>query len=185
MRLIYAALFTVLSLVLTGCVDVRYIGDVYPPTENVRFFMNEKDIPINTYREMGLAIASIDEEDAALHSGNVLSDALREKAKEVGADAILIESSERYKVGTRHSSSSDTFYTERHRSKTKERHDKHHSRERHKSKTYGHADTYTSGTSYDIQRDEVRAKFLKLKSADVYAPAAQKPQSAGSTEASN
>lgn len=182
MRLIYIALFTVLSLILTGCVDVRYIGDVYPPTEHVRFYMNEKDIPINTYREMGIAIASIDEEDAALYSGNVLSDALREKAKEVGADAILIESSERYKVGTRHSSSSDTFYTERHKSKTKEHHNRHHSREKHKSKTYGHIDTYSSGTSYDIQRDEVRAKFLKLKSADSFD---QKPQSAGLTEASN
>ena len=163
MRFLLAAAAVLSILLTTGCVDVRYVGDVYPPTTHVRIFMNEKNIPADTYVEMGTATVSIDDEDAAFRSSNVLSDALREKAMEVGADAILIVSNERYKVGTRYNSSTSSSYTERERGKSHTRHGYHGSRTKYKSTTHGHEETFTSAGKYDVHRDEVRATFLKLK----------------------
>lgn len=161
MRFFYFAAAALCLALVTGCVDVRYIGDVYPPTQNVRFFMNEKDVPPNTYIEMGTAIVAITDEDAAFRSSNVLSDALREKAMEVGADALVIISNERYKVGTRHSSSTNTYYSEREKGRSSGYHGRHHSHERYRSHTRGYSDTYSTSDEYDLHKDEVKAKFLK------------------------
>lgn len=162
MRLFYVLTVAAAVLLLAGCVDVRYVGDVYPPTQSVRFYMNEKDVPANTYREMGAVTVAINDDDAAFRSGNVLSDAIREKAMEVGADAVVIISNERYKIGTRHSSDSNTYYSEREKGKVR----RHHRSAQYRKRTQGYADTYTSSQSYDLHRDEVRARFLKRKSAN-------------------
>lgn len=157
----FAALAAI--VLLSGCVEVSYMGDIYEPTTHVRFYMREADVPRNTYRVMGTAVASIEDDFQTMSE---LTAALREKAMEVGADAIVIISRERYQVGTRYESNTNTFYTERERSKKRSGHD-HRGRkaEYHKSTTHGHASSFTTGTEHAIHRDDVRANFLKRKDA--------------------
>lgn len=161
MRFLVAFAAFVAVVLLSGCVEVSYIGDIYEPTTHVRFYMSEADVPRDTYRVMGTAVAAIEDD---FQSPSELAGALRDKAKEVGADAIVITSQERYRVGTRYESDTDVFYTERERGKKRSRHDSHNrKKERYKSTTYGHSSQFTTGSEHAIHREEVRANFLKRK----------------------
>jgi len=72
---------------IAGCYSVNYFGDKYPPTENIKLFYREKDVPENVYKVIGRGIVSV---DPKFFSEDVI-DAVREKAMKVGADAVLIK----------------------------------------------------------------------------------------------
>lgn len=72
---------------LAACHQINYLGDNYAPTHEVKFFYNEKDIPSGAYVTMGRCTVSISRRS---FSESVVG-ALREKAMEVGADAILVK----------------------------------------------------------------------------------------------
>lgn len=74
-------LFT-LALLLMSCARVHYIGDSYPATSSVESFYSQKDIPFK-YKTIGQAVISGE-------NTSKLSDKLIKKAKEKGADAVLI-----------------------------------------------------------------------------------------------
>lgn len=158
---VFAAVAAV--VLLSGCVEVSYIGDIYEPTTHVRFYMNEADVPKDTYRVMGTAVAAIEDD---FQSPSELAGALRDKAKEVGADAIVILSQNRYRVGTRFESSSNAHYTERAKGKKHSGYDYlGHKKEHYRGTTRGHVSGYSSGSEHAIHREEVRANFLKRKDA--------------------
>lgn len=82
----------VLCLFAAGCVSQDYVGERYAPTQNVQVFY---DAVPSGYRVMG--------EDRA-QAGNIVSGdeiitAMVEKAREVGADAIVITGVDRVEVG--------------------------------------------------------------------------------------
>lgn len=87
-----SALLIVFSL--TGCVSVDYIGETYPPTKNVQIFMEKKQIPWK-YQLIGKAIATAPDDFTC---GDI-QEKLQEKARAVGADAILILSFRKVECG--------------------------------------------------------------------------------------
>ncbi len=72
---------------IAGCCSVNYFGDKYPPTEKVKLFYKEKDVPENVYKVIGRGIVSV----APKFFSEDVTDAMREKAMQVGADAVLIK----------------------------------------------------------------------------------------------
>jgi hypothetical protein len=82
----------VLGLIVTGCVSQDYVGERFAPTQNVQVFYDT--VPAG-FRVMG--------EDRA-QAGNAVSGdeiiaAMVEKAREVGADAIVVTGVDRVEVG--------------------------------------------------------------------------------------
>ncbi len=88
MKSVIIFLFAVMAcLLIAGCHNVNYFGDKYPPTEKIKLFYSEKDVPENVYKVIGRGIVSV---DPKYFSDDVV-DAMREKAMKVGADAVLIK----------------------------------------------------------------------------------------------
>jgi hypothetical protein len=84
-HLIIAA--TLLTAVL-GCTSIQYVGDSYPHTERVDLYFSENDVPQN-YTVIGrlLATANVDE---PFYSDQKFTEAIKKKAREKGADAVVI-----------------------------------------------------------------------------------------------
>lgn len=160
-RFIAIGFFCAVGLFLTGCVNVSYVGEAYAPTMEVKYFFHEKDIPKDTYRTIGRATASLNEDEAIFLANGAISDALRKKAMEVGADAIFVKDQYRHKVGTYTSGSSSTYYKGRSRTKGGAVYGPYGGYGRHKTKTKGRSHTYSSETARDIIREEIHAEFLK------------------------
>lgn len=84
----------VLVGLLPGCVSHDYVGETYAPTQHVQVFFDDA-VPAG-YRVMGQDRAdSID----ATSTQDIVQDMV-EKAREVGADAILITSVESVETGS-------------------------------------------------------------------------------------
>ena len=86
--------------VLSGCVSYDYVGDNFPPTQNVRTYFNPRDIPPGM-SQIGQITATLPDSvvfipvspefvRTFLISGEELNEKLRYRAKKAGADAILI-----------------------------------------------------------------------------------------------
>jgi hypothetical protein len=84
-RVIIATAF--LTAVL-GCTSIQYLGDSYPHTEHVDLYFSENDVPQN-YTVIGrlVATANVDE---PFYSDEKFTEAIRKKAREKGADAVVI-----------------------------------------------------------------------------------------------
>lgn len=150
-----------LIFAVTGCVDVNYIGEKYPPTSEVAFFFDEQEVPADAYHVMGRVTVSIDDGDAAFRSGEALNDALIEKAKEVGADAIVVVVGGRRHVGSVHSYEEHTGYSERTDAEVKA---KRHNRVKASSGTAGGSVTRGQERNYEAYSTNlVEARFLKKK----------------------
>ncbi|GEM_PF-2045064 len=82
----YVAMAVLAAGLLTGCVSVRYEGDSYPATEEVKLFEDRSLIPEN-YVTIGkcLAYGRYD-----TFSKNQICEKVRSKAENTGADAVYI-----------------------------------------------------------------------------------------------
>ncbi len=78
-----------------GCVSVSYSGKSYEPTTNVEVIQKQKDIPAG-YEIMGKAAATAPEAEGSRQD---LEKKLVQKAKDKGADAVMITLYELVKTG--------------------------------------------------------------------------------------
>ncbi len=87
-----------------GCIKQDYMGETYAPTQNVLVFYDESEIDMSEYHVMG--------SDTATASGRTDSqkivEEMRMKAREVGADAMVVTGVEKYASGN----TSGGYYTE-------------------------------------------------------------------------
>ncbi len=139
----------VLGLVLGGCVTHDYVGERYAPTDHVRVFYDSSSVPA------GYSVIGQDRAEATeyMTTEDIVKDMVK-KAREVGADAVLIDGVETVAVGssttTRGSSDGDTEYYLT---------DDGELRTRHKPSGKWNENSYST-----IQRDKVvTARFLKMK----------------------
>lgn len=137
---------SIIILLLTGCTSIDYFGKYYPPTTSVDLYFSANDIK-QAYEIMGQAIETADD----FVSEQKMQQALKEKGCQVGADAILIESFRKIKVGetTDYNDYSDTTV-----------HKKSHHHHKHEN-----ISTYDYGTSntQDVTERQIKASFLKYK----------------------
>ncbi len=76
------------ALLLTvGCISVKYIGDEYPPTKQVKIFFTKKEVP-KPYKIIGKAIITT---PSGFYVSDI-QDEIKDKAEAVGANAVLITS---------------------------------------------------------------------------------------------
>ena len=85
-----------LTLLIPACAHVDYLGRSYPPTTNVELFFAEADIK-ESYEVMGRVNARAND----IVSAEKLQKKIIEKARENGADAVVILGFERYQTGER------------------------------------------------------------------------------------
>lgn len=91
-RLLIPAL--VAAVLIPACAHVDYVGRSYPPTSQVDLYFDEREVEA-PYDVMGQVIARAND----LVSAEKLQAKLMDKAKEKGADAVVITGLERYKTG--------------------------------------------------------------------------------------
>lgn len=84
---IFLVLGILTMVVISGCTSVKYSGTTYAPTSKIKIYYSKERIQ-KKYKVMGSATASTWYE----YQNTSLKPALIEKAKECGADAILINS---------------------------------------------------------------------------------------------
>jgi hypothetical protein len=76
--------------IISGCINIKYTGKNYPPTDKVDFFNSRKDIPKKLkYHIMGKAIATA---PSNKFSRDEIEDKLVAKAESEGANAVVIVS---------------------------------------------------------------------------------------------
>ncbi len=81
-------------LCIAGCATIDYVGKEYPPTTQVDIFFALEDVE-RDYEVMGHLIATGNE----LVSAEKMQEQMLEKAREKGADAVVILGFERYISG--------------------------------------------------------------------------------------
>jgi hypothetical protein len=75
-----------IMLTLAGCVDVAYRGESFHPTKHVNFFYDHSSYPKDKYKIIGKATVTAD----SIISSDTINDKLLEKARQKGADAVVI-----------------------------------------------------------------------------------------------
>ena len=88
------SLLALFVLFVAACAKIDYIGQSYPPTTRVDLYFSEQDIRQN-YRVMGRVIAQANEGISVEH----LQKKLEAKAREEGADGIIIHGFDRLQTG--------------------------------------------------------------------------------------
>ena len=88
------SLLALFVLFVAACAKIDYIGQSYPPTTHVDLYFSEEDIR-QDYRVMGHVIAQANE-GISIES---LQKKLEEKAREQGADGIVIHEFDRIQTG--------------------------------------------------------------------------------------
>jgi hypothetical protein len=83
-----------LSLLAVGCARIDYLGKYYPPTANVDVFMKAEDVK-QKHEQMGMITATMPDGVAFEQA----QQQIMEKARSVGADAIILGSVETTNVG--------------------------------------------------------------------------------------
>lgn len=127
-------LFVVLILLIAGCTKINYIGEQYPPTTHVDMYFSEEDVE-KEYKVMGHVEVIAGE----FVDVDKMQKDLMEKAREVGADGVIILGLDEYVTGQRSSWSESTV-------------DKEHS-----STTSG------STSSTPIKEKKIKSLFIKYK----------------------
>ena len=97
-----------LALLMASCVSTDYIGKTYPTTTHVDIFFSEADIK-QDYEVMGEIIAESD--DMMFTSAEKMQEKIVEKAKQKGADGIILSSLERKTTGEETTNTSQTEYS--------------------------------------------------------------------------
>ena len=88
------SLLALFVLFVVACAKIDYIGQSYPPTTHVDLFFSEEDIR-QDYRVMGRVIAQANEGISVER----LQKKLEAKAREEGADGIVIHGFDRIQTG--------------------------------------------------------------------------------------
>lgn len=127
-----------LVLLILACTKLDYVGEEYPPTTHVDLFFSEADITVE-YKIMGRVLATAGE---TISSEN-MQNKIMEKARQKGADGVLILGLDRY-TETGSTTWSETTETEEDDGKTV-------------TKTTGSSGTSTS------DKKQIEALFLKYK----------------------
>jgi len=137
-------LFAALPILAIGCAHLDYVGQSYPPTQQVDLYYSEENVG-REYTVMGELAATAQE----FVSARKIQEQMVEKAKQKGADAVVILGMEHFKSGE------NTNYSETTTQGTGRK---------------GKKFTTTSGTqSTSVEESKrIRALFVKYK-----APAAQ------------
>jgi hypothetical protein len=78
----------VVFLLLAGCASINYLGESYPPTQHVDLFFSEEDVK-KEYKVIGRMEATADA-DELIYSSDKFTDAILKKAREKGADGVVI-----------------------------------------------------------------------------------------------
>ncbi len=128
--------FLTLIVLMMSCVCTDYIGKTYPSTTHVDIFLSEADIK-QEYEVMGEITAESD--DMMFTSAEKMQEKIVEKAKQKGADGIILSSLEKKTTGEETTNTAETNYS-KDRVKSKEK----------------------SETSVK-ERKELRAKLIKYK----------------------
>ena len=126
-----------LTLLAAGCAHLDYVGKTYSPTQNVDVVFSEGDLH-REYTVIGQLVATGDD----LVSTSGLQKKIVERARQVGADAVIIEGMDRVVTG------STTNYTEARKDKDR--------------------DHRTSGTAVTTTQESKRihARFVRYKNGD-------------------
>lgn len=98
-----AALLALLILLVAACAKIDYLGKSYPPTTNVDLYFAEADVR-EDYEVMGHVIAQANE---GISIEN-LQKQLEAKAREKGADGIVIHGFDRIQTGETTTHSEET-----------------------------------------------------------------------------
>lgn len=89
------AIVSLLCLVVViGCTKIDYVGRSYTPTVNVDIFFSMDDVTV-AHEVMGHMVAHADD----IVSAEKMQKKMVDKAKKVGADAVVILGLERYQSG--------------------------------------------------------------------------------------
>lgn len=78
----------IILFLLTGCASINYLGESYSPTRHVDLFFSENDIT-KEYKVIGRMEATADA-DELIYSSDKFTEEILKKAREKGADAIVI-----------------------------------------------------------------------------------------------
>ncbi len=127
-----------LLLLIAGCTKIDYVGQEYSPTTQVDMYFSEGDVG-RDYKVMGHLVATAGD----IVSAEKMQKKIMEKARQKGADAVIILGLDRYTAGQ------STNYSEK--SVTED--------QKNKSKT---TTTGSSSTSSE-EKKEIRATFIKYK----------------------
>ncbi|MDD3642526.1 MAG: hypothetical protein PHQ19_03575 [Candidatus Krumholzibacteria bacterium] len=133
-----AILAAAVLLLAPGCTKIDYVGKEYPPTADVEIFFSLDDVE-GKYEVMGHLTATA----ADMVSTEKMQEEILKKAREKGADAVVILGLDRYATSAPASWSETTETT----------------------KTGSGTKTTTTGTASPgtEEKKEIRATFLKFR----------------------
>jgi hypothetical protein len=134
LRLATIALFACLTV---GCATVDYVGQSYAPTSHVDLFFAEKDVP-KEYAVIGQVLASGDQ----FVSASALHTKMMARAREKGADGVIILEVSRTPMNTAPEVSETTTITNTEGGKTI---------------------TKTASASTPADHNEIKALFIRYK----------------------
>ncbi len=134
MRLVVVTLL----LLIAGCTKIDYVGEEYAPTSTVDLYFADADVG-RDYKVMGHLVATAGD----IVSAEKMQKKVMQKAREKGADGVIILGLDRYTAGQ------STNYSEK--SVTEDK----------KNKTQT-TTTGSSSTSSE-EKKEIRATFIKYK----------------------
>ena len=83
----FIALFSLLLLMTTGCMNFQYKGATFPSTENANIYEHTKNIPEKKYLVMGQCVVTGRYDDVTREA---MYKRLQKEAEKEGADAVLI-----------------------------------------------------------------------------------------------
>ena len=78
--------FILIAILAIGCANVKYVGNSFDPTDDVDMYFSKEEIK-KEYTIIGHAVGS----SGLFGSDDQVMEKLIEKAKSVGADAILVK----------------------------------------------------------------------------------------------
>ena len=90
-------------VVFLGCATINYIGESYPPTQDVDVYYSEQDIE-KEYTVVGRIVATANANEL-IYSSEKFTQALVKKAREKGADGVVILGLRKIISGVRESGS--------------------------------------------------------------------------------
>lgn len=90
----HLAVLLIIAICLSACTKIDYIGEEYPPTTHVDLFFDMDDVT-REHKVMGNLIATAD--DGV--STEKMQKKIMEKARQKGADAVVIMGFDKYQSG--------------------------------------------------------------------------------------
>ena len=100
-----------LLFIAVGCTTINYIGEAYPPSQQVDLYFSEKDIE-KQYKVVGRIIATANAHEL-IYSSDKFTQSILKKARGKGADGVVILGFENVMTGTNHSRNRTETSTEK------------------------------------------------------------------------